>query len=58
MHMSPFPQAPGGLDAATADAFDLGIAEGPAGDAPDFSSEDCTNTCHTQPNCFAPALIA
>lgn len=56
--MSPFPQAPGGLDAATADAFDLGIAEGPAGDAPDFSSEDCTNTCHTQPNCFAPALIA
>jgi hypothetical protein len=53
--MNPIPQSVDSLDAATADAFDLNIAEGPADAVPDFSSEDCTNTCHTQPNCQAPA---
>jgi hypothetical protein len=42
------------VDDTTAAAFDLGLLQGPAGMEPEYSSEDCTNTCHTQPACKSP----
>jgi hypothetical protein len=46
------------VDDITAEAFNLGLVQGPAGMVPDFSSENCTNTCHTQPNCQSPGSVA